>query len=249
MQENIPLTVERLTDEQEREFRITSEREIRSLLRSLYEKRILAALYYDGVNDFVMTTVLEVGDKELWVEQGVDAPKNRRIAEAGKITLVSLLDQVKIQFSVDRVRAVTHKGYPAFCLPLPVNLYRLQHREYYRLMLPQSEHLRCIIPIGGQSAASHEVPVMDISLGGARLSYAAGEIEFVPGRTYPGCRIDLPGEGEINVTITVKSLVTVSPKSGQVIKRVGCEFKNLDNASNILLQRYVTKVQRLRAAA
>ncbi len=90
---------------------------------------------------------------------------------------------------------------------------------------------------------------MDISLGGARLSYAAGEIEFVPGQTYPGCRIDLPGEGEINVTITVKSLVTVSPKSGQVIKRVGCKFKDLDNASNILLQRYVTKVQRLRAAA
>lgn len=248
MQENIPLTVERLTDEQEREFRITSEREIKSLLRSLYEKGILAALYYDGTKDFVMTTVLEVGDKELWVEQGVDAPKNRRIAEAGKITLVSLLDQVKIQFSIDRVRVVTHQGYPAFCLPLPVNLYRLQQREYYRLMLSQSEHLRCIIPIG-QPVASHEVPVMDISLGGARLSYTAGEIEFVPGQTYSGCRIDLPGEGEISVTIAVKSLVTVSPKSGQVIKRVGCEFKNLDNASNSLLQRYVTKVQRLRAAA
>jgi len=255
MQENNPLTIERLPDEQERECRITSARQIQSLLREISENGLLAALYFDGANDFIMTSLLNVDDKGLWVEQGVDMPKNRRIAESKAITLVSLLNQVKIQFSVDGIRAEKYQGYPAFYLPLPASLYRVQRREYYRLMLPLSERLRCVIPINQPQAGGRiEVPVMDISGGGVRLSDGEvrlfskdNDIEFVLGQTYTGCQINLPEVGKINVTITIKSLVSISPKPGQTIKRVGCEFKDIDNASSILLQRYVTKMQRLKA--
>ncbi|MDD5384600.1 MAG: flagellar brake protein [Gallionella sp.] len=255
MLENIPLTIERLSGEQERECCITSARQIQSLLRNISENGVLAALYYDGAKDFFMTSLLEVGDKGLWAEQGADMPKNRCIAESKRITLVSSLDQVKIQFAVGGARAVTYQGYPAFYLPLPTSLCRVQRREYYRLLLPLSERLRCVIPINQPQAGGQiEVAVMDISGGGIRLSdgevrlFSKGnDIEFVPGQTYTGCQINLPEVGKINVTITVKSLVSISPKPGQMIKRVGCEFKNLDNASSILLQRYVTKMQRLKA--
>jgi len=247
MQENIPLTIERLSDEQEGECRIISARQIQSLLRNISEGGSSTALYYDGTKDFIMTSLLDAGDKGLWVEQGTDQPKNRRIAESKKITLVSSLNQVKIQFSVDQIRAVTHQGYPAFYLPLPIILYRVQRREHFRLALPHSERLRCVISINKpQVGGQIELPVMDISGGGIRLSCAEDDIEFVPGQTYAGCQIDLPEVGKIIVTISVKSLVSISSKPGQTIKRVGCEFKNLDNASSVLLQRYVTKMQRLK---
>lgn len=245
MQENIPLTIERLSDEQDKECCIASIRQIQSLLRNIVESGSSTALYYDGVKDFIMTSMLDVGEKGLWVEQGTDMPKNRRIAESKKITLVSSLNQVKIQFSVNTTRAVTHQGYPAFYLPLPASLCRIQRREYFRLALPFSERLRCVIPVNQpQPGGQIELPVMDISGGGLRLSCAEDEIEFVTGQTYAGCQIDLPEIGKINVTITVQSLVSISPKPGQMIKRVGCEFKNLDNTSSVLLQRYVTKMQR-----
>jgi len=154
MQENIPLTVASLSDTQEKDFRITSARQIQSLLRDLSEKGSLAALYYDDAKDFIMTSVLEVDDKGLWVEQGVDMPKNRRIAESKKFTLVSSINQVKIQFPANGTKAVTHQGYPAFYLPLPSMIYRVQRREYYRLAPPLSEHLRCVIPIGKPPATS-----------------------------------------------------------------------------------------------
>ena len=250
MQENIPLTIERLADEQERECRVTAVRQIQSLLRNISEDGLAAALYYDGMKDFIMTSLLEVGDKGLWVEQGTDASRNRRIAECKGIMLVSSLDRVKIQFSVDDVHAVTHRGYPAFYLPLPSVLYRLQRREYYRIAIPLFERLYCSIPVSKPHAGGRiEVPVMDISGGGVRLFCADDGIEFVPGQTYQGCQIDLPQVGRIDVTIVVKNLVSVSPKPGQTIKRVGCEFRDLDNASGILLQRYVTKMQRLKADA
>lgn len=250
MQENIPLTVERLSDEQEGECRIASARQIQSILRDVAESGALAALYYDDVKDFIMTSLLEVGDKGLWVEQGADVPINRRVAESNRITLVSLIGQVKIQFSVAGIRALTYQGYPAFYLPLPAKLYRIQRREFYRLMLPVSEHLRCVIPIGKPLAEKRvEVPAMDISVGGVRLFYAGSDIEFVPGQTYAVCEIDLPGLGKVGVTIMVKSVVSISPKPGQTVQRVGCEFGKLGNASSIMLQRYVTNMQRLRAAA
>ena len=211
---------------------------------------MLAALYFDGAKDFIMTSLLDVGDKGLWVEQGTDTPKNRCIAESDEVTFVGSLNQVKVQFSANEIRAVTHQGYPAFYLPLPASLYRVQRREYYRLMLPLSERLHCVIPINKPQAGNRmEVPVMDISGGGVRLFCTDNEIEFVLGQTYGGCQINLPEVGKINVMMTVKSLVSISPKPGQTIKRVGCEFKNLDNASSILLQRYVTKMQRLKAGA
>ena len=250
MHENIPLTIERLAGEQESECRVTSPQQIQSLLRDMSEIGALAALYYDGVKEFIMTSLLDVGDKGLWVEQGVDAPKNRRIAESQRLTLVSAHNQVKIQFAVDSIHAVTHQGYPAFYLPFPAILYRIQRREYYRLSLFPSERLTCVIPIARPPVSGlFDVPVMDISGGGVRLFYTADDIEFVLGQVYENCQINLPETGKISATLEVKNLVTISAQNGQTIHRVGCEFKNVDISSGILLQRYVTKVQRLRAAA
>jgi c-di-GMP-binding flagellar brake protein YcgR len=249
MQENIQLTIERLPDEQERDCRVTSARQILSLLRNLSEEGSRTALYFDGANDFIMTSLLDVGEKGLWVEQGTDMPKNRRIAESKEIILVSSLNQVKIQFSVNGARMVTHQDYPAFYLPLPASLRRIQRREYFRLMSPLSERLHCVMPINKPQAGGRiEIPVMDISGGGVRLFYTENDIEFEPEKAYAGCQINLPEVGKIDVTIIVKNLVVMSPKPGQTIKRVGCEFKNLDNASSILLQRYVTKMQRVHSS-
>ena len=246
MRENIPLTIERLHGEQEKECRITSARQIQSLLRDLLACRSSAALYFDGAKDFIITSLLGVGEEGLWVEQSSDMPKNQQIAEGKGITLVSLVDQVKVQFAVEGAHAVTYQGNPAFYLPLPGSLYRVQRREYYRLAVPPSEQLRCVIPINRPQAEGQlEVAVLDISGGGLRLSCAKDSIEFVVGQTYAGCRINLPEVGEISVAMTVKSVISASSKSGQTVQRVGCEFKNLNNASNVLLQRYITMIQRL----
>jgi len=246
MQENIPLTIERLPGEQERECRITSARQIQSLLRGVLVCRSPAALYFDGAKDFILTPLLGVGEEGLWVGQSPEITKNQCIIESGGIILVSLVDQVKIQFSAEGVQAVMHQDYPAFHLPLPECLYRVQRREFFRLAVPPSEQLRCVIPINRTEGAELvEVAVADIGGGGLRFSCAEKDIEFAVGQTYAGCRIDLPDVGTISVTMTVKNLFQVSAQPGQSARNVGCEFRNLDNASGILLHRYVTMMQRI----
>ena len=246
MEKNIPLKIEMLSTPDDNKHRISSAREIEFILHHIARKRTRVALYYGDANDFILTTLLDMDNEGLWLEQSPNAMDNRRILESNKLIFVSSHLQVKVQFAAQQVRDMEHQGYPAFYLLLPDSIYRLQRREYYRLTTPVSETLlRCIMatkkPVFKRL---HEFIIMDISCGGVGLTCMETGTELIPGAAYPDCHIELPGVGAIIGTIEVKNLVLLTSPSGQVQRRAGCEFKNLDTQSIILLQRYVTNMQR-----
>jgi c-di-GMP-binding flagellar brake protein YcgR len=245
MEKDIPLKIAPLSEDADDKHRISSSNEIRFVLHSIAEKGNRVALYYDNENEFILTTILAVDNPGLWLEQSPNASDNRRVAGSDKLVFVSSNLQIKVQFTASQAASVEYQGRPAFYLSLPDSLYRLQRREYYRLMTPVIRPLRCIID--GQPAAgktSLEFIIMDISCGGVGLSCMEPDTELIPGSSYPDCRIELPGLGTIRGAIEVKNLVLLTTRSGTRFKRAGCEFRNLDGASAILLQRYVTNMQR-----
>lgn len=245
MKKDIPLKIEIFSSEEDDKHRLTSAKEIEFVLRYIAEKGVRVALYYGNANDFILTTLLDADNKGLWLEQSPNDQDNRRIAESNKLVFVSSHLQVKVQFTAHQVSAVVHQGYPAFYLPLPDSLYRLQRREYYRLIAPVIEPLRCVIATGSQPKKQPcEFTIMDISCGGIALTCAETDTELVPGESYPDCRIDLPEVGTINGTVEVKTLALLTSASGDIHKRAGCEFKSLDGQSTIMLQCYVTDMQR-----
>lgn len=256
MKKDIPLTIESLTDSDEKECRISSAKQIEAILRNIAENGTNAALYYNPKRDFIMTTILDLDEDGLWVEQGRSAMENHHVAESHKITLISSHNQIKVQFVVNAASSVTYDDQPAFFLPMPATLYRLQRREYFRLSLLPAEQLRCIIstarpkgPDAPQETSQRSVPVVDISGGGAGLAFMEGEIDFVPGEVYSDCQIDLPEIGPIHVTIIIKNIIPLSTnKLGKTLKRAGCEFKDIDGPTTVKLQRFITDKQRLMAA-
>ncbi|MBU1775577.1 MAG: PilZ domain-containing protein, partial [Gammaproteobacteria bacterium] len=138
---------------------------------------------------------------------------------------------------------------PAFGLALPRKLLRLQRRDYYRLLTPEPNALRCIIhPAPGQQDSGHEVTVMDISIGGVALVCEENDIELKPGMVYEHCRIDLPGVGTLETAIEVKNAFEVTERNGKVKRRVGCVFVKPDGTTTMLLQRYVAQMQQLQAS-
>ena len=245
MGKDIPLKVEMLSTLDDNNYRIFSAREIELVLHHIAQKGARVALYYGDANDFILTTMLDVGNKGLWLEQSSNATDNLRILDSNKLVFVSSHLQVKIQFAATRVSNVEYQGYPAFFLPLPDSIYRLQRREYYRLMTQVSEPLRCVIAAGKPVFKRlREFIIMDISGGGLGLACTESDTDLVPGATYPDCRIELPEVGVIVGTIEVKNLFLLTSPSGQAQKCAGCEFKNMDPQHIILLQRYVTNMQR-----
>lgn len=245
MEKDIPLKIEKLSSSEEEEFRLVSPKEIEFVLRKIAEDGSRVALYYGGSSYFILTTLLGVDDSGLWLEQGPDSTANRRIIESDDLVCVSAHLNVKIQFAAHQASATDFQGYPAFYLPFPDSIFRVQRRDSFRLTPPPSAPLRCIIPISEpQQKRQKEVTIMDISAGGIKITCAENDLELEEGKTYENCQIKLPGVGTINVTITVKNLVSLTTKSGQVLRRAGCQFQKLDGTTNILLQRYVNNMQR-----
>ncbi|HZW25663.1 MAG TPA: flagellar brake protein [Gallionella sp.] len=256
MKKDIPLTIESITDADEKECRISSPKQIQSILRDIAESGTNAALYYNAKRDFIMTTILDLDEDGLWVEPGHSATENHHIGESRKITLVSSHNHVKVQCAVNGASIVTYDDQPAFFLPMPTSLYRLQRREYFRLSLLPSEYLRCIIETGRPKVPGTQeeppkptIPVMDISGGGVGLIFMEDEFDFEKGAVYQNCRIDLPEIGPIEVNLIVRNIIPLSTnKFGKTMKRAGCEFKNIDGPTTLKLQRFITDKQRLMAA-
>lgn len=263
MKKNVPLTIESITDADEKECRISSPQQIIPVLREIAESGAYAALYYSPKREFIMTTILDLDDDGMWLEQGLTAMENHRITESKRLTLVSSNRQVKVQFVVDSASSVTYDGRPAFFLPMPASLYRLQRRDYFRLSLSTAEHLRCHLNIAKTpeetlpddavpleaSVIEVELPAADISGGGIGLICMEGEFDFVPGETYTDCQIELPDIGPIHVSITIKNLISLSRnRTGKVLQRVGCEFMDIDGQTSGKLQRFITNKQRQMAA-
>lgn len=243
MKNDIPLKLETLSKEQDEQFRISSRKEIKFVMHYISEKGNRVALYYDE-NNFILTTLLAVDESGYWLEQSPNESDNKCIIESNQLVFVSSHLKIKVQFSIKHISRVMYHGLPAFYLPLPDSLYRLQRREYYRLKTPATTLLRCYIPPKISSDNKpHEFIIMDVSCGGIALTCVETDTELVPGQSFKDCQIDLPEIGIIKGTIEVKNLVSLTSDTG-VIKRAGCEFKNLDGASLILLQRYVTNMQR-----
>lgn len=245
MSSHAPLKIEILTSREQEEHGIHSPVEIEHILRNIAEQGSRMVLYYGDANYFFLTTVLGVGKKGLWLEQSPNPTDNRRVLESDNLVLVGTHQQVKVQFSTKEVSDAKYQGYPAFYLILPKCIYRLQRRDNFRLTLAPAEYLRCTIPPAvPQAEAPREVTVMDISAGGVKLSCTESDVELSEGQVYENCQINLPETGNINVTIIVKNLTLLHTKSGQTIKRAGCQFINIDGATNILLQRHINNMQR-----
>ena len=245
MEKDITLKVKIFSGGSDDRYCITSSKEIALTLRNIAEKRKPVALYYGGTNEFILTALLGVDSHGLWLEQSKDSMTDQKIADDNNLIVVGSHHNIKIQFSVCRPALVEYQSHPAFFLLLPDKLFRLQRREYFRLMTPALNPLKCVIPGTNQNSNQlREITIMDISGGGIALTCEENDTELVPGESYSDCRIDLPEFGTITGTIAVKNLAVLTDAAGGSYKRAGCELQNLDNSSMVLLHRYVLHLQR-----
>lgn len=249
MEKNIPLKIEELSTENDDKHRITSPSEIKSLMHDIAKSEDRVALYYNHGNNHLQTTLLAVDDACLWLKRNQDDANNINITESDELILVGSHFNVKIQFTVNKCEYLMYQGQPALRLPLPNSLYRLQRRDYYRLTAPVVNPLQCVIGTDKKSpiTKTQEFTIMDISCGGVGLTCKETGVELTPGKSYANCIIDLPGVGTIRGTIEVRNLVLLTFASGLTQKRAGCQFNNLSEQSIILLQRYVTNMQRMKS--
>jgi c-di-GMP-binding flagellar brake protein YcgR len=241
----IPLKIELFSSDEENEYLVTNPKEIASILHTIAQRKSRVAMYYNEGISMVLTMILAVDENGVWVDAASNPQDNRLIERSKRIIFVSTHNQAKVQFVANDVVLGTYEDAPAFSLALPGKLLRLQRRDYFRLVTPESNALKCIIrPIPDQASIQHEVTVMDISIGGVALVCEASGIELQPGMVYEHCQIELPEVGRVEAAIEVKNSFEITDRSGKVKRRAGCVFVKPDGKTTMLLQRYVAQMQK-----
>lgn len=230
-------------------FLITSELEIRSILRSIQRSKSLVRMYARGNPDqSIMTTILDLDDStgRVIVDISPDEDLNSRLTRAPSIIFDTQVDHVNVHFSGGNLERTTYEGMPALSLPYPASLRRIQRREYYRVKIPLGEPISCVIPYiePGKPLRRVGVRIKDLSVGGLALVDTESQLPHQSGVRFDSVVLNLPETGEVTVSLTVLRVHThVLPNKKEVVE-LGCKFNDLSTADATLIQHYIGRLER-----
>lgn len=217
---------------------------IRAQLQQLIDKRCTLSATSDagGVN---MTTVpLAIEGDTLWLDAPPTGYTLHRVLQCERLSLVGAIDKVTLRFSSGPPLLSVHGGHPALALPLPDRLLHLQRREIMRRE-PPAGALHCLVPGRGraQGAPPITTSIRDIGGGGLAVLVADDALVLATGDLLPGCVIDLPGLGPVEVTLRVCHVRHVHQR-GKDVLQAGCQFIDLPAATQAKLFRYLMQLDR-----
>lgn len=250
--ENHQTRVELLHADDEARFLLRDPREILQLMRSLVGARALTTAHLEPGNQSFLTVILELMEAEdaLLIDGSKDETINQQIEAAERITCITQLERIRIQFALPGAARSDRAGAPVFAAPLPTEVLRLQRRDFYRLSTPVTQTVTCAIPLqlpgGGRRTAS--LRILDISGGGIAVVVPPSDFPFEPGMQFTGCELKLPEAEPIRTQLTVRNLFRLVTRNGVEMLRAGCAFSDLPPHAESIIQRYILKIERERNA-
>ena len=238
-----------LPDTDEDPFLITSPLAIRALLRSIQRHASLLRMYISGNPDqSLITTILALDDSEqrVMVDCSQDADFNDRLTHARAVVFDTQLDQIHVHFMAHGFQQTTYADLPALSFPFPSSVRRIQRREFYRVEIPMGEPATCVITLAdpGKSPRRIRLKLRDISAGGVALLDPENLLPHEAGSTLKNVQLTLPEVGEVTVDLEVLRVHTNVLPSKKEIVELACKFVKPSNASTLIIQSYISRLER-----
>lgn len=229
-------------------YQVHSRREIISLLRNIGERNQLVRMIIKGGTESIMTSILKVDEANntVIIDCAPGQLQNQRILQSDNLSFETLLEHIRILFFVTHVDSCVYENLPAFCFTVPASLIRLQRREFYRVLTPVTNPVRCTIQVPHEleeGSTTVVVTLQNVSGGGIGIVDEKKQLDNTIGRIYKDCRIDLPG-GAVVATLQIRNSYEVTLTNGKSIRRLGCLFIDLPKPMMAAVQRYITKLER-----
>jgi c-di-GMP-binding flagellar brake protein YcgR len=220
--------------------------EILGLLRDIANKRALLTIHFNEGAEFIVTSLLAVNPdfEEVVIDCGADRRANAHLLEASRLTVVTFLDHIKIQFVTGRAQETTYQGHPAFRIRVPESMLRLQRRNYYRVKVPLGRPVLCRVPRADHPGRHLDLKVLDISVGGIALLTVPETFDREVGQLVEECRVTLPEHGDFHVSLEVRNSEMLAEGPKQNLKRLGCQFIALPGTVTGQIQRYILQIER-----
>lgn len=235
------------------QFLLSNPREVGFYLNLLAKRRCILTAYIDGGQHFFLTSIVGIDEtaSSLFLDPSNASESNADAQGARQITLVTNLDRVKIQLRLPPLSTSIHQGQSVLAAPIPPSILRLQRREFFRLEPPLASPILCKLATEEANGRleTFELKLSDISGGGLCLiGPTESAAHFARDTLFQQCRLDIPGEGVIQVNLRVRKTVEISDRNGHHSLRIGCEFVSLPGTRLAFIERYITRIERERKA-
>ncbi len=235
------------------QYLLGNRQEILFYLNLLAQRRALFTAYVNDGRYFFLTSIVAVdaATGQIFLDPSNLEQSNANAATARQITLLTNLDRVKIQLRLPALLPVVHHGQRVLAAALPTQLLRLQRREFFRLEPPAATPIVCQVAVTAADGQLHtlDLHLSDISGGGACLIAAPDKAALFPrDALFQHCRLEIPGEGVIQVNLRVRKAFDLSAHDGHHNLRIGCEFVNLPGTRLAFIERYIARIERERKA-
>ncbi len=227
-------------------FSIQNPKQIISHLSLLIKNKSLLSARFGASNESYITTLLAVSEKlnTVVLDYGSKEDLNQHILQAGKVSFDAEYNGIKVSFTGAGLKKITHRGDPAFSMPIPKSLYWMQRREYFRVKVPLLRPSYCQLMIAGRAPVN--LKLYDISLTGFAMLNVSKEISelLIPGQVFEQGKLILPDIGEGIVSFEVCAKYIINPEKVQKIQKIGCKIIKRPRSVEDIIQRYMHQIQR-----
>ncbi|MGM0412244.1 MAG: flagellar brake protein [Pseudomonadota bacterium] len=227
------------------DYLVRSPVEVTSILRSLQKAaRQITAYFDDSERGFLATTIVHVDPKKdmVLLERGGGSVEEKML-ETREVLFDTKHNNVTVQFTAESVQPARMQGEPVFLVPMPKELLRLQRRQAFRAPVPRAADDPVTCSFSDHQGEIRTLTVADLSIGGLGLIDEQCEVELDKYTTLPGSIIHLQDMGEISVELEVRNLFDTTLPNGRQIRRIGCRFTGLNNATEAILQRFIHRLE------
>lgn len=236
------------------EFLLRGRRQIRRLLQELINGHALISVHLLPGGLSFLSTIITLSEDEEWIF--LDASPNetiyRRSLHAERLLCVTQLNKIRIQFRLLNIMEVPVEGRPSLAAHIPGEILRLQRRDAFRLQVPLSHGLKCILPAQecgygrdrrGAPKKCIAVPVIDISAGGLSVEIPLSKTAPVVGDQINDCRLKL-FDSIIDVDLEIRNYGRRILANDKEVLRLGCSFISLPTQTANQIQRYIYQIER-----
>ena len=225
------------------EFRVTSPREIQTMLKQLLDGSVLLNL--NASDGSVFTSALWTMDSTrgtIGFNADPSDPALQALLECEEVVVVGYLDSVKLQFDLHDLVLVHGNKASVLSCPAPREMFRFQRRNAFRVrpLMRAAPMARLRHP--DMPEMEFSLRVIDISIGGCGLFLPEDVPTMSAGVLLQDVRVELDTDTKLEVSMRLQHVTAINAEARGV--RLGFEFKRVGGDSLRALQRFIDLTQK-----
>jgi Predicted glycosyltransferase len=194
-----------------------------------------------------ISKILDASPDALIIDLGSQEQENRAVLRAEHISVMAETQGAKVEFVLPRLAPSVYQGLPAFTSSLPLNLWFVQRREYFRISAPLHPAYFCKAKMPDKKEIRFRL--FDLSLGGMGALMDVPKPEgLVEGMRFTQIELDMGGFGRFwfdAQLIAISERKVVDGKNETITTpRLSFRFLNVGPAAERELQRIIFSLER-----